>query len=151
MVLIEIVCSLTLTLGFQSTLTAQEETILTNYGLEHLENSDKILVLSALQDAFKLGKASKTSDLNASSVPASGGCPLKSNGAIRSVISGDFEGWEGNTIYELDNGQIWQQVDYHYSYHYSFRPKVLIFSDNGRWKMMVEGTDREVSVRCAGS
>lgn len=28
---------------------------------------------------------------------------------IKSRISGDFDGWDGNTIFRLENGQIWQQ------------------------------------------
>jgi len=27
--------------------------------------------------------------------------------AIETHIEGDFEGWEGETIYKLSNGQIW--------------------------------------------
>jgi hypothetical protein len=29
--------------------------------------------------------------------------------AIDSHIDGEFKGWEGETIYKLDNGEIWQQ------------------------------------------
>ena len=33
---------------------------------------------------------------------------------IHSYIDDDFEGWEGETIFKLDNGQIWQQSSYAY-------------------------------------
>jgi hypothetical protein len=42
---------------------------------------------------------------------------------IESRIDGEFEGWEGDTIFKLENGQIWQQSSYAYTYHYSYRPK----------------------------
>ena len=29
---------------------------------------------------------------------------------IETYIDGDFEGWEGETIWKMDNGQIWQQL-----------------------------------------
>src|SRR6202044_232769 len=32
--------------------------------------------------------------------------------AIESSISGEFHGWDGETIFKLDNGQIWQQAEY---------------------------------------
>ena len=31
------------------------------------------------------------------------------SGVIESKINGDFKGWEGETTYELINGQVWQQ------------------------------------------
>lgn len=30
---------------------------------------------------------------------------------IRTRISGDFRGWKGNTVFQLENGQTWQQID----------------------------------------
>jgi len=32
--------------------------------------------------------------------------------AIESRVDGEFEGWDGETIFPLTNGQIWQQVQY---------------------------------------
>jgi hypothetical protein len=65
---------------------------------------------------------------------------------IESQIDGDFEGWEGETIVKLMNGQIWQQSEYHYTYHYSFMPSVLIYKSGGGYKMKVEGIDKAVGV-----
>ena len=41
---------------------------------------------------------------------------------IESQIDGDFEGWDGETVFVLTNGQIWQQDSYDYTYHYAFMP-----------------------------
>ena len=65
---------------------------------------------------------------------------------IESQIDGDFEGWEGETIVKLMNGQIWQQSEYYYHYHYSFMPKVVIFKSGSGYKMKVDGVDRAVGV-----
>ncbi len=65
---------------------------------------------------------------------------------IESQIDGDFEGWEGETIIKLMNGQIWQQSEYYYHYHYSFMPKVLIYKSGGRYMMKVEGIEKAVGV-----
>ena len=36
---------------------------------------------------------------------------------LESRINGDFEGWTGETIFELDNGQVWKQASYAYNYY----------------------------------
>jgi hypothetical protein len=66
---------------------------------------------------------------------------------VESRIEGDFEGWDGDTIFKLDNGQIWQQDSYAYTYHYAYRPKVLIFKSSGRYKMKVDGVSGEITVK----
>lgn len=72
-----------------------------------------------------------------------GGC----GGAIESQIDGTFEGWSGDTVFKLTNGQLWQQSSYAYTYHYAYRPKVVIFSGDGGCKMKVDGVSDTVSVR----
>jgi hypothetical protein len=67
--------------------------------------------------------------------------------AIEAHIEGDFKGWDGETIFRLDNGQIWQQASYAYTYHYAYRPKVLIFQSGGQYKMQVEGMTDSINVR----
>ncbi len=39
---------------------------------------------------------------------------------VESEIDGDFHGWDGNTIFKLVNGQIWQQTEYDYEYEYAY-------------------------------
>jgi len=70
-----------------------------------------------------------------------------SSSVIESRIDGDFEGWEGETIFKLMNGQIWQQVDYSYYYHYAFMPRVTIYKGSSGYIMEVDGTDRKVRVQ----
>jgi hypothetical protein len=65
---------------------------------------------------------------------------------IESQIDGDFEGWEGETIIKLMNGQVWQQSEYYYHYHYSFMPKVLIYRSGSGYKMKVDGIERAIGV-----
>lgn len=65
---------------------------------------------------------------------------------IESKIDGSFEGWDGETIVKLRNGQIWQQDEYYYIYHYSYMPKVLIYKSGGSYKMKVDGIDKAIRV-----
>ena len=66
---------------------------------------------------------------------------------IESKVDGSFEGWDGETIVKLANGQIWQQTEYHYRYHYAYRPEVLIFKSGGVYKMKVKGIEKAVRVK----
>ena len=52
--------------------------------------------------------------------------------------------WEGETIVKLMNGQIWQQTEYHYDYHYAYMPNVLVYRPGGGYKMKVDGTEEAV-------
>lgn len=65
---------------------------------------------------------------------------------VESSIDGHFEGWDGDTVFELENGQVWQQTSYDYTYHYAYDPDVLIYDDNGAWKLSVEGVDDVITV-----
>lgn len=66
--------------------------------------------------------------------------------AIESRIDGDFNGWDGETIFRLVNGQIWQQSRYAYTYHYAYRPEVVIYRTSDGFKMQVDGVDGYVYV-----
>ncbi len=49
---------------------------------------------------------------------------------IRSVISGEFSGFDEGNIFRLDNGYVFQQAAYFY--HYTpYRPQVRVFTKNG--------------------
>lgn len=111
-------------------------------GLDKLTPTQRAGVHRLLVDAFQLGRgegpgASRTA-------PSRSVAPTSS--VIETQIDGDFEGWEGETVVKLMNGQIWQQVDYAYEYHYAFMPNVLIYSTGGGYKMKVEGVTQAVSV-----
>lgn len=66
---------------------------------------------------------------------------------IESSLSGEFNGWDGDTIFKLDNGQIWQQAEYDYTYSYAYRPDVMIYPTAGGCKMKVEDEDDVILVK----
>jgi hypothetical protein len=67
--------------------------------------------------------------------------------AIESTISGEFKGWSGDTIFKLDNGQIWQQAEYEYTYSYAYRPNVTIYQTSSGCRMKVEDKEETILVR----
>jgi hypothetical protein len=64
-----------------------------------------------------------------------------------SRISGEFKGWDGDTVFILDNGTKWQQARYRYTYRYAYRPRAKIFRDGGRTLLSVEGMNEMLEVR----
>ena len=102
-------------------------------------------LLTATQSALHHGKQDEEIDVHSSTSGLIGdGQPTPS--IIESKINGDFEGWEGETIVKLYNGQIWQQSEYYYHYHYAFMPKVLVFKSGSGYKMWIEGIKKAISV-----
>lgn len=67
--------------------------------------------------------------------------------AIESAISGDIEDWDGETLFKLDNGQIWQQAEYDYTYFYEYHPDVTIYETNSGCRMKVEDEEETVIVK----
>lgn len=70
----------------------------------------------------------------------------KLKNVIETQISGEFKGWQGETIFKMMNGQIWQQSTYAYIYHYAYSPSVLIYEFKGSWIMKVEDVDETLQV-----
>ncbi|RFF26954.1 MULTISPECIES: hypothetical protein [unclassified Wenzhouxiangella] len=67
---------------------------------------------------------------------------------IKSRIVGTYEGWDGDTVFELENGMVWEQAEsgtYHVAPKESpaveIRPGMF-----GSWQMIVEGQNRRLKV-----
>jgi hypothetical protein len=82
-------------------------------------------------------RRSTPSPANSSSTPDS----------IETQIDDTFNGWDGETIFKLSNGQIWQQSSYAYTYHYAYRPKVSIYKSGSVYRMTVENVDSTIQVK----
>jgi|SRR6516162_774531 hypothetical protein len=67
--------------------------------------------------------------------------------AIESTISGEINGWDGETVFKLDNGQILEQAEYSYTYFYAYRPDVTIYHTSSGCRMKVEDESETVLVR----
>ncbi len=61
---------------------------------------------------------------------------------VETRVDGEWQGWDGETVVKLENGQIWQQEEYHYEYRYAYRPEVMIDGNN----MLVEGMNKPIRV-----
>jgi hypothetical protein len=68
---------------------------------------------------------------------------------IRSRIAGSFNGWTGNTRFELENGMVWEQVEAgRFSISRVDNPEIVISPGMlGTWRLSVEGYSSAVRVR----
>ena len=120
------------TLNVRNLMTAEE---FKGAGLDRLTNAEMDLL-----NAWVQRLTASILDLSGSGVPNSGQ-------VIESQIEGTFNGWDGDTVFKLTNGQIWQQSSYAYTYHYAYRPDVMIYRSGSGYKMKVDDVDDEISVR----
>jgi hypothetical protein len=73
--------------------------------------------------------------------------PGKLPSMIESRIDGRFDGWSGETIFKLENGQIWQQASYANTPSRKYRPKVVITRTGAGFEMQVEGLTASLRVQ----
>lgn len=85
--------------------------------------------------------------VDATKTPRTKGASSACSPAIESAIAGDFNGWDGETLFKLDNGQLWEQAEYDYMYSYSYRPDVTIYETDAGCRMKVEDEDETILVR----
>jgi len=67
---------------------------------------------------------------------------------ITSRIVGRFSGWDGQTVFKLENGMIWEQVDKDKFYVKEIENPVATIEPGmfGRWHLSIEGFDSECRV-----
>ena len=66
--------------------------------------------------------------------------------SMECTVKGSFNGWDGDTVVELLNGQAWKQKEYHYDYTYSSYPTAILIQTDYGIKMQVEGCSKAVGV-----
>ena len=75
------------------------------------------------------------------------GGTLPTDSVIETQIDGTFNGWDGETVWKMTNGQIWQQSEYAYHYGYAYRPNVTIVKTSTGYVMMIDGESERVRVK----
>ena len=118
-------------------------------GLDNLSPEQRAGITRLLLETYQLGiqEGRKGTEIPKSRAPETAPAQTVAPSAFESQIDGDFEGWEGETIVKLVNGEIWQQTEYHYTYHYAFMPKAIIFKTASGYKMKVDGIDKAIGVQ----
>jgi len=103
----------------------------------------KVILPDANQEA-KIWNAELVESGSPAELPENSDTAAEESTAIEAQIDGEFKGFEGQTIFKLTNGQIWQQSEYYYYYHYSYSPKVVILKSGPLYKFLVEGVPKPI-------
>lgn len=105
-----------------------------------------IAVQEAIANQKKTTSSNSTLTAPTLTTPALAAPIPVTSGVIESSIDGTFNGWTGDTIFKLQNGQIWQQSSYDYTYEYDYCPKVTIYKSGVGYKMKVDRVKGTISV-----
>jgi hypothetical protein len=117
-------------------------------GLDQLTPAQRAGIVRLLQEAYQQGVQKGQEDRPGTHIQSPNTTRVvPPPSVIETQVDGEFNGWEGETIVKLMNGQIWQQTEYYYQYHYAYMPKVLVYSGSGGYKMKVEGVEKAVGVQ----
>jgi len=67
---------------------------------------------------------------------------------FKSIIVNNFDGFDKNKIFELENGQVWIQKNFKFRVLVRVRPVAVIFFEKGKYKLRLEdeGDDESVIV-----
>ena len=73
----------------------------------------------------------------------------QADGAYTGRINGEYHGWDGETVYELQDGHIIKQLTYHFHYHYAYSPEVIIYSTGtGSYKIhVIDDDDQDIGIQ----
>jgi hypothetical protein len=68
---------------------------------------------------------------------------------IRSEVLGEFEGWDGQTVFKLDNGMIWVQDDRDKFYVRDIENPIAVIESGmfDTWHLHIEGYDAQCKVK----
>lgn len=67
---------------------------------------------------------------------------------ITSRLVGTFEGWDGETVFELENGMVWRQAETNiYTVRSSNNPELVVRRGLfDRWRLQVKGYNKRLTV-----
>jgi hypothetical protein len=74
---------------------------------------------------------------------------VEDDSPIRSAILGEFDGWDGQTVFKLENGMIWVQADKDTFYVKDIENPVAVIEPGmfNTWHLHVEGHRSKTKVR----
>lgn len=91
--------------------------------------------------SLHVAELARTAALNPE--PAPSGNP----GVIETRMAGDFTGWDGGTVFQFTNGQLWRQASFGTLHQFARSPKVTLVATGSGWRMQVDGVPQSIYVR----
>ena len=68
-------------------------------------------------------------------------------GLIETRMAGDFTGWDGSTVFQFTNGQLWRQASFGTLHQFARSPRVTLAATSGGWRLQVDGVPQSIYVR----
>ena len=69
---------------------------------------------------------------------------------LQSRIVNDFQGFNSDAVFIMQNGTAWQQSRYTYDYSYKYHPQATIIKHGYEYILIVDGVDEHVTVDYLG-
>lgn len=92
-------------------LTAAQQAALDAAASDFAREGARKNIETAIARAREEAKAEVAAEQKKQKVANAGLAVRDDDESIRTRIAGDFRGWTGNTVFKLENGQVWQQTD----------------------------------------
>ena len=117
-------------------------------GLDKL-TPEELATLNAFLGRETAKQVAETRRAEQLAVAGFGGHVTPDNAPIVSRLIGRFDGWEGKTIFRLENGQVWQQSEHgELAGVHMDAPMITITpSFSGAWWLQAEGRKSKVKVK----
>ena len=65
----------------------------------------------------------------------------------REQIRGSCSGYKRGAVFELTNGQTWEQTSYEYQYSYSYRPDIELDASERQGRLKLDGMSGFIDVK----
>ena len=91
--------------------------------------------------SLQVAELARTAALNPEPAPSA------NPGMMETRMAGDFTGWDGGTVFEFVNGQVWRQSSFGTLNQYVRSPKVSLVATGSGWRLQVEGVPQSIYVR----
>lgn len=72
--------------------------------------------------------------------------PMPYENVQQVTIEGVFQGWSGETIVKLSNGELWQQADKYVEQSMLPSPSAFVLEKGGAFRLKIDGVDKSVKV-----
>lgn len=91
--------------------------------------------------SLQVAELARTAALNPEPAPSANPSMMETR------MAGDFTGWDGRTVFQFANGQLWQQISFGTLHQFARSPRVTLVATSGGWRMQVEGVSQSIQVR----
>ena len=91
--------------------------------------------------SLQVAELARTAALNPEPAPSANPSMMETR------MAGDFTGWDGGSVFEFANGQVWRQTSFGTVHQFLRSPKVTLVATGSGWRMQVDGVPQSIQVK----